>query len=507
MSQAPSATASPSAEPDDDDAFHGFLVPLMFVGIDNQTYTGLTSDSDPLDIILSDGTFATITERSITVNGETAQLPEPANLTPGGAILFVNGWQVTVTEAEYRNAYFDPKTHDGLDLFTFFSNAITKVSAAADSAVNGISKIAGTIMGDALAASATALAGTPGVALDGFELTGSAARAALASGGQALDDFAMSVEMMDLSLNMVNTELANGELDPRIYRTGRVFNSIKPSALRTILNEVKNLKQIIKILAEGAQDVAPKVVTALRGKYKQQVIIGTGGIFSMYIVQLYTTRDTFPPFPPPVNSTGPVKKPFNDTEWKWFAQTDLPIPLFHLFTKLLDGDQGIKSNAVLGIHTTGPTYYTTMKDSQAMLLQGFPMIAYMDRMMTWDEHIEYTKTYIDFGDATHDYTPPADEPFPSEYQDHGDRHNEVRPRGLISGSPVWPHQAAMSLQKKHTYAGESGATPYTYTRDESDGDGATIFILDSGIDVSTLGLQVMSLLLATPVPGHGIFGR
>jgi len=462
----------------------------MFVEIDDQTYAGLTPDSDPLEVILSDGTFATITEHSITVDGETAQLPEPANLTPDGTILSVNGWQVKVTEAEYNNAYYDPKTHGGQDLFSFFNNAISKVSAAADSAVGGISKIAGTIMGDAFAVSAAALAGTPGVALDGFELTGSAARAALASGGQALNDFTVSVEMMDLSLNMVNTDLANGVLDPRVARTGRVFRSIKPSALRTILNEVKNLKQIIKTLAEGAQDVAPKLITALRGKYKQQVIIGTSGIFSTYIIQLYTTRDTFPPVPPPVNSTEPVKKPFNDTEWKWFAQTDLPIPLFHLFTKLLDGDQGIKSNAILGIHTTGPTYYTTMKDSHAILLQGFPMIAYMDRMMTWEEHIEYTKRHFDFGDLTFKYPRSADVPYPVEHQDDGNQHHEVRPRDLISGSPVFPHQAAISLQKQHTYAGASGAKPYAYIRDESDGAGATIFILDSGIDVSTPGLQV-----------------
>lgn len=297
MTQAPSATASPSANPGDYDIFHGFLVPLMVLEIDDQTYTGLTSDSDPLEVILSDGTLATITEHSISVNGETAQLPEPANLTPEGTILSVNGWQVKVTESEYSNAHYDPKTHGGQDLFSFFNTAISKVSAAADNAVDGISKIAGTIMGDSLAVSAAGLAGTPGIALDGFELTGSAARAALASGGQALDDFTMSVEMMDVSLNMVNTDLANGVLDPRIAQTGRVFNAIKPSALRAILNEVKNLKNIIKILAEGVEDVAPKVVTAIRGKYKQQLIIGTGGIFSAFVVQLHTTRDMFPPPP------------------------------------------------------------------------------------------------------------------------------------------------------------------------------------------------------------------
>lgn len=491
MSHPPSATASPSAEPDNgDDVFHGFLVPLMFVGIDNQIYTGLTSDSHPLDVILSDGNLATITEHSITVNGETAELPEPGNLTPEGTILSVNRWEVTVTESEYRNAYFDPKTHGGLDLFTFFNNAITKVSAAADSAANGISKIAGAIMGDALAVSAAALAGTPGVALDDFELTGAAARAALASGGEALDDFTMSVEMMDLSLNMVNTDLANGVLDPRVARRGRVFNSIKPSALRTILNEVKNLKQIIKILAQGTQDVAPKVLTAIRGKYKQQLIIGTGGILSAFLVQLYTTRDTFPPVPPPLNSTGnstePTKKPFSDTEWKWFAQTDLPIPLFHLWTKPFDGDQGIKSNAVLGIHTSGPTYYTTMNDSLAILLQGFPMIAYMDRMMTWEEQIEYTEKYFDLGDAT-------------DYQDGGDQLHEVQPRALIQGGGQWPHRDSISLQKQNTYAGELGdSREKAYTRDDSEGKGATIFILDSGINFSSPALEVVSFFF----PAH-----
>lgn len=504
MSQSPSATASPSANPDDNDnVFHGFLVPLMAVAIDQQTYTGLTSDSDPLEIILSDGTFATITQHSITVNGQTAELPEPANLTPEGTTLSVNGWQVTVSESEYRNAYFDPKTHSGLDLFTFFNNAITKVSAAADSAANGISKIAGAIMGDALAVSATALAGTPGVALDDFELTGSAARAALASGGQALDEFTMSVEMMDLSLNMVNTDLANGVLDPRVARRGRVFNSIKPSALRTILNEVKNLKQIIKTLAEGAQDVAPKVVTAIRGKYKQQLIIGTGGVFSAFLVQLYTTRDTFPPFPPPLNSTGnstePTKKPFNDTEWEWFAQTDLPIPLFHLWTKLFDGDQGIKSNAVLGIHTTGPTYYTTMNDSLAILMRSFPMIAYMDRAMSWEEHIEYTEKYFDFCDATDQYPSPEEEGFSTKYQDHGED-PEVRPRALIMGGTSVAQQDLISMQKQYTYEGDPGQK--TYTRDDSEGEGATIFILDTGVDASSAALQVMSFFFATYVLGH-----
>lgn len=156
---------------------------------------------------------------------------------------------------------------------------------------------------------------------------------------------------MDLSLNIVNTGLANGVLDPRIAQTGRVFNAIKPSALRTIVNEVKNLKNIIKILAEGVEDVAPKVVTAIRGKYKQQLIIGTGGVFSAFVVQLYTTRDMFPPPPAPGNSTGnstePARKPFNDTEPNWHAQTDFPIPLFHLWTKLFDQDKGRKINAVL----------------------------------------------------------------------------------------------------------------------------------------------------------------
>lgn len=457
----------------------------MFVEIDGQKYTGLTPDSDPLEVVLSDGTLASITEHSIMVNGVTSQLPEPANLTPEGMILSVNGWQVKVTEPTYSNAYYDPNTHGGQDLFNFFNTAISKVSAAADSAVDGISKIAGTLMGDAFATSAAALAGTPGVALDGFELTGSAARAALASGGQALDDFTVSVEMMDLSLNMVNTDLANGVLDPRIAKTGRVFNAIKPSALRTILNEVKNLKNIIKILAEGAEDVAPKVITALRGKYKQHVLISTTGIFSTYIIQLYTTRDSFPPIPPPLNATGPAKKPFNDTDWKWFAQTDLPIPLFHLFTKILDGDQGIKSNAVLGIHTTGPTYYTTMKDTHAVLLQGFPMIAYMDRMMTWEEQIEYTKMYFDSAQKPRLDTPATPERYP-----------KIQPRELIQSSPALHHQAALSWQKKDTYEGASAANANTYTRDESDGEGATIFILDSGIDLSSPALEVTNF----PVP-------
>lgn len=195
MTQAPSATASPSANQGDDDIFHGFLVPLMVLEIDDQTYAGLTFDSDPLEVILSDGTLTTITEHSISVNGETAQLPDPANLTPEGTILSVNGWQVKVIESEYCNAHYDPKTHGGQDLFSFFNTAISKVSAAADNAVEGISKIAGTIMEDSLAVSAAGLAGTPGIALDGFELTGSAARGALASGGQALDDFTMSVEI------------------------------------------------------------------------------------------------------------------------------------------------------------------------------------------------------------------------------------------------------------------------------------------------------------------------
>lgn len=33
---------------------------------------------------------------------------------------------------------------------------------------------------------------------------------------------------------------------------------------------------------------------------------------------------------------------------------DFPIPLFHLWTKLFDQDEGRKINAVLGIHTSDP---------------------------------------------------------------------------------------------------------------------------------------------------------
>lgn len=458
--------------------------------IDDQTYTGLTSDSDPLDVILSDGTLTTITEHSITVNGETAQLPEPANLTPEGTILSVNGWQVKLTESEYSNAHYDPKTHGGQDLFNFFNTAIRKVSAAADNAVDGISKIAGTIMGDSLAVSAAGLAGTPGIALDGFELTGSAARAALASGGQALDDFTMSVEMMDVSLNMVNTDLANGVLDPRIAQTGRVFNAIKPSAFGAILNEVKNLKNIIKILAEGVEDVAPKVVTAIRGKYKQQLIVGTGGVFSAFVVQLHTTRDMFPPPPPPPgnstgNSTEPARKPFNDTEANLHAQTDFPIPLFHLWTKLFDQDEGRKINAVLGIHTSGPSYFTNMKQSVAILYQAFPGIAYMDRQKTFDEHMQFTEDFFLMFDRDSTIPPPANKSLPSQHRRRSGQQQKFRPRTFIEDTQAWPHPKRISWQKNL-----AGYDENVYKRDDSGGAGATIFIIDSGFYLITPALQV-----------------
>ncbi|KAK1834885.1 hypothetical protein QBC39DRAFT_379284 [Podospora conica] len=470
----------------------------MSVMIDGQKYTGLTPEADPFHVVLSDGSTAWITQHTITVNGETAQLPEPGNLTPEGTVLSVNGWEVTVAEAEHSNAYFDPSAHPGLDLYTFFNNAISKVSATTDSAVDGLSKIAGTLMGDALSVSAAELAGTPGVALDGFDLSSPAARAAFASGAGALDDFIDSVEMMDLSLNMVNTDLSNGVLDPRIAEMGRVFNSIsgRPTKIQIIRNEFINMRQAAGTFAsDGAKlgkDILSKLITALRGKYKAGVLFSSP-VFTAWIIDLYMVRDTFPPVPAPGNSTGnstePAKKPFKDTEWKWFAQTDMPIPLFHMFTKMLDGGEGIKSNAVLGVHTTGPTYYTTMNDSFAIILKHFPLIAYMDRMKTWEEQIEYDDKYFwldtPFDPNSGDGPPPS-----AKYQQRESVPLNLQPRALIESDrrESYKHQMMVSWQKKYTYDMGDPDEP-TYLRDESEGDGATIFVIDSGIDISVPKLQ------------------
>ncbi|KAK1828871.1 hypothetical protein QBC39DRAFT_384701 [Podospora conica] len=480
-----SAGTTATAEP-----FDGFSLPVMWIEIDGQTYVGLTAGDDPLEIVLSNGTLAVITEHDITVDGETVRFPDPGSLTPQKRnILLVNGWQVRVYESAHRNARYDPSAHGGQDLFSFLTQAIKGVSAAANNAAEGLSMIAGTMMGDALALSAAQLAGS-GLALDEFAMSGSAAQQAMANGVQKLHGLIESFEMMDLGMNMVNTDLAsNGVPDPRLVRTSQLLS--KTTKIRTVLNDIKNIKNILKILRQDSKDIGSKILTLLRGKYKTQAMIGTpSAFFAGGIAVLYSHRDAFPPGPPPgnnstTNSTVPDEKPFADEEWKWFAQTDLPIPLFHYWTKLIDSDQGIKSNAILGIHTTGPTYYTTMNDSMAMMLRYMPGIAYMERMMTWEEQTERTNRFFRFND----------EPQRPTNESHlGRRHTgKVRPRGFLE-SPATKMAAAqykMSFKKEWTYD-PAMQKPWVYRRDDSEGAGATIFILDSGIDLSSPKVVVLS---------------
>lgn len=376
----------------------------------------------------------------------------------------------------------------------WFTSALSKFAGAADQAFAGMQKIGTSLFGDAIYAAAE----SSGVAADAgvFELTDVSGFANSDGALSAIDD---AFEDFEQASSTIDSMVRDGSLQSHFDNLGNMVNGLRPSDIRLSRNLLRNLRRLFQQISQSSdQAFKTKMRNLIRGRYDKWIGIGVGSstgsnILVGSLLALHRFNNTNPKSadegqpkqgrPPLINTT--VNMTDNPLR-KWFIQTDMQIPVFHGFIKILDGGEGHRIADEIGVHKSGPGYFSSMRSHTATLVSQLPLVAYVYLHPNAEEELENQKARIASG------FPLWNRAVPRRHRKRKSPQGEnTAPRGESTApgthrsdeSFIDDHNALNHLKILSWQKGKP-AQDQIFRYDDSAGGGTTVFIIDSGFDVA-----------------------
>jgi len=474
--------------------FSGFDVPTVKFSLDGIDYTAPVANDAPLELILSDGTLALVEFGWITINSQRAKIPQD----PGsGVSSSVGGWTVSFSLRQLAGG------HAPGDVAAWFTSVVSKFAGVAGQAFAGMQKIGTSLFGDAIYAAAESAGAVADAEV--FEMTDASGFANSNGALSAIDD---AFEDFEQASSTIDSMVRDGSLQSSFDNLGNMVNNMRPSDIRLSRNLLRNLRQIFQQINQSSdQAFKKKMRNLIRGRYDKWIGIGVGSstgfnILAGSLLALHRFNNTNPKSadegepkgrPPLINTT--VNMTDNPLR-KWFIQTDMQIPVFHSFIKMLDGGEGYRIADEIGVHKSGPGYFSSMRSHTATLVSQLPLVAYVYLHPNAEEELANQKARIASGfplfggkvprrQLKHK-TPQGGSTTPrGEFTTQGTHRSD---ESLIDEHDALNHLKILSWQKGKPEQDQ------IFRYDDSSGRGTTVFIIDTGFDVAANMVSTDSIL-------------
>lgn len=279
----------------------------------------------------------------------------------------------------------------------------------------------------------------------------------------ALTPLEGAVEALDGAMGTVNDNLASFE-EYEMQEFSNINDNVFPSypTLRPALGSLKNLNNILQLAIDNP---AGTLLTIAKNQYVQMtaglgfVTLGTYGLEKMATADLNSTDTT---------SNGTDASQETRIHYIKFIQ-NFPLLLLNILTKTLDGDAGVKVAAVPAVNELGPGYSTELVVGPAKLMKYLPFITFIYVHPTYEQMLQPGYEYLSMQQDAISQRIPG-------FLKSNSAHNK---RDYIEGLGYW-HQEAMSRQKG------VASSLQRYRREESQGSGITIFVVDSGFNLGSI---------------------
>lgn len=454
----PSTTNAPATTPTLE-PFIGFSLPGVLITIDNSSFYQLLPGQTSYSIILSDGTMASITDQTVEIGGGTVSIPSSIDLSQNGGteIRQLGSWDVEFSMRQYQQ----PPSECGSGTFDCFKQAAQTFINSAGSLRDSLGTVGASMVLDGIY-TAWDSAGLAAEASQ-YAITAESISGRISS---LLSPLEGAIESLDGAMSAANENLASFEAY-EMQDLSSINKNIFPaySTLRPALGSLRNINKILLLAIENPTGT---LLTIARSQFSQMtaglgiVSLTTFGLDKMASANVSSMEA-------PTNKT--VESQDLRLHYLKFEQ-NFSLPLFHTMTKMFDGDAGAKTAATPFSHSLGPGYLTDIAVGTAKLMKYLPFISSVYLHPTPEEmnQLPFGPSGIKMGN---DKSRPTSKGLPLLSRDDPSFHNK---RFYLEG-PGYPHQIAMSWQK-----GVPGPSQ-RYRRDESQGLGITIFVVDSGFDL------------------------
>ncbi|KAK4450400.1 hypothetical protein QBC34DRAFT_424560 [Podospora aff. communis PSN243] len=492
--QASSTSSAPSPSPT---LFTKFAVPELAFTLDNVTYTA-PSEGDPLlEIILLNGTIASIEYPFITIKGTQLRVPEVEGFTPFCKDLL--GWEVCFA---HRLSSFIAAGGDGdggdhdkcggggcapLDIVCLLKKTAEAVGCLANGAagvIEGIGGVTGTLLADA----AADFAEGAGIAIEGVGELALDGERALAQVQAALAPLERAFESIEMRCLQFNEAVAAGASVPSASaELATSINALRASRMRTVINVLQNLKSIFIAIA---RNVARETMLVLRALLRARcgILIGTGAAVLAndpnlighgldYLVELFVKFGTdHVPLSPNIGQIIDYvtsQKP-GEQQRLYFIQTDLDPKIFNIiFIHLIHDGSGDKTAADMDRASSGPCYFARLNKYMAYFATWFPKVVYVHRQRNAEEEIALIRHLGGDGNIVL-----ADARAGSRNQGHTGTQSNTKLDNPIWYDNDWGHRKLLSSQRNVLPENQESKW------DESLGEGSTVFVIDTGFDVA-----------------------
>lgn len=458
------------------------------VTIDNGTYYPPGPGQAPITIVLSDATTVNLTSSSIDGTSGSIKLPGYTELggTGGTSSGTLGSWSVEFGQRTFQ------KTSSGCtgDALTCFIQAFEGLFSSASSFSTALSSV-GSSMLSSVFADAAAAAGVASGDL-AFSLTSLATDLATAS-----ESVGTAVEAMDSAMASVNGGVAGMEgieLTNFGALNGQMVQAYSYGSLQTtssILGNMNNIvQQILKIgsTAPGAQ--------ALLGAAKSQwaLVTAAGGTLALgaWSSQQFgssTANDISSSLAGKLNNT--ENADVARLHFLHFSQ-GFNIDIFNLIAEHLDNGAGTKTAADPSVNEDfikrglepayGPGYTTKIRLDQAALLTTMPYIRTVYKhpsfaeKMKWNTILAGLRQMPESRDAASSAASSKDEFEVFGSDPIESRNTALLPRTYFEDDDL-DQRVAFSWQKGKPRDAQR------YKRDDSQGAGVTIFVVDGGFNI------------------------
>lgn len=457
-SSSPSTSSAPAAtqtlQP-----FTGFSLPDILITIDNNTFYQLLPGQTSNSMILSDGTTASITDQTVELTGASLSIPSSNDLSQsGGAVTKQLGpWTVEFSTRKFQQT----APACGSNKYNCFKQAAQYFIQSAESLTDSLGKVGASMVLDGIY-TAWDLAGLVA------EASPYATTAESISGriGSLLSPLEDAIEGLDGAMSAVNENLASFE-EYEMQELSNINKNIFPAypTLRPALGSLQNINRILQL---AIQNPTGSLLTIAKNRYVQMTAgVGLMSLTTLGLDQITTTD---------LNSmkTSPNKTvESQDIRLHYIKfEPNFPLLLFNTMTKMLDEDAGVKTAADPVVNALGPGYTTELAVGPTKLMKYLPFISFIylhpssEEMQ--DPDCALQMFFWDDLPLQHSRGLPL-------LSRNISPHNK---RFYMEGPGFW-HQEAMSWQKGMVDSSQM------YRRDESEGQGVTIFMLDSGFSLGS----------------------
>lgn len=453
------------------------------VSIDNATYFPPAPGQEPITLVLTDGTTVNLTHKSIDSDDASLLIPWYDDLKGTSSEGKVGPWNVSFGQRTFQSP--------GCSGVQCFEKTLTSFVSAAGN-FQGLLTSVGSSMLQATLSDACSAAG---LASEAGSL--SVSLTSLVSDlGSVAESLGSAIESLDGAMSSVNAEVSTME-DIELQEFGSIngnyFEAYQYGGLQATSNIFRNMNNIIQRILKigsGTPGVQP-LLTAVQAQWKVLILGGGAVAIGAWSSQQYGAcsvsgiSDFLPCSSQSItqNNTDPSPR----LHFIHFSQ-GFSIPLYNVITQQLDGGAGIKTAADASLNADfikrgyaapyGPGYTAEIRPADAVLLRALPFIRTVYQHPTAAEQLQLT-TLLKVLRAMPEQRGTADSTKRSSSDSiELNSENDIFEKRTYVQGPDLAQRVAFSWQKGKPW------TQQAYTRDDSQGAGITIFVLDTGV---TLG--------------------